>query len=306
MALFEKVLEAQVMSTHLLIRANVSKAILYQAHKIATDFERHYSAYKEDSFLNIINNNAGIKPTPYTEEDYALFRTSIEASKQTNGLFDVTIGALSHGAYHFGFANEGKASQEQIETQKKLVNYQNITLTREDIYLQNRGMRLDLGGIGKGYAAKRIANFLAKYGATKILVDVGGEIVTRGKAYTIALKDPFNEGNIAHIKTSKADMAISTSGTYERFIDEENHHILNTDKGTSPHYYTSMTILQNGWDIDYLDAYATALFNQPPSHIRQMADALNISMITIDNHAITSLYQTQKLDLTSIEFIGLL
>jgi len=304
MAFFEKALEAKVMSTHLLIRANVSKAILHQAHKIATDFERHYSAYKEDSFLNIINNNAGVKPTPFTEEDYALFRTSIEASKQTDGLFDITIGALSHGAYHFGFANEGKASQKQIETQKKLVNYQNITLTHESIYLKNKGMRLDLGGIGKGYAAKRIAHFLAKYGATKILVDVGGEIVTRGKTYTIALKDPFNEGNIAYIKTSKADMSISTSGTYERFIDEENHHILNTDKGTSPHYYTSMTILQNGWNIDYLDAYATALFNQPPENIRQMADALDIAMITIDNHALTSLYQTQKLDLSSIEFIN--
>ena len=305
MALFEKALEANVMSTHLLIRANVSKTILYQAHKIATDFEQRYSAYIEDSFLNLINNNAGIKPTPCTEEDIALFRTSIEASKQTDGLFDVTIGALSHGAYHFGFANEGKASQKQIKTQKKLVNYQNITLTHEDIYLQDKGMRLDLGGIGKGYAAKHIAHFLTTHGATKILVDVGGEIVTRGKAYTIALKDPFNEGNIAHIKTSKADMAISTSGTYERFIDEENHHILSTDKGASPHYYTSMTILQNGWSIDYLDAYATALFNQTPSHNRQMADALDIAMITIDNHAITSLYQTQKLDLTSIEFIGL-
>jgi len=304
MALFEKALEAKVMSTHLLIRANVSQNILLQAHKIATDFESRYSAYKENSFLNTINQNAGIKPTPYTEEDYALFRTSIEASKHTDGLFDITIGALSHGAYHFGFANEGKASQKQIEAQKKLVNYKNIILTRDDIYLNNKGMRLDLGGIGKGYAAKSIANFLAKSGATKILVDVGGEIVTRGKAYTIALKDPFNEGNIAHIKTSKADISISTSGTYERLIDEENHHILNVNKGTSPHYYTSMTILQNGWDIDYLDAYATALFNQSPKHGREMADALNISMIYIDNHAITSLYQTQKLDLTSIAFIN--
>lgn len=292
------------MSTHLLIRANVSKAILHQAHKIATDFESRYSAYKENSFLNSINNNAGIISIPCTPEDYALFNASIKASQQTDGLFDITIGALSHGAYHFGFVNEGKASQTQIETQKKLVNYQNITLSQKSIYLKYKGMRLDLGGIGKGYAAKRIAHFLANNGATKILVDVGGEIVTRGKAYTIALKDPFNEGNIAYIKTSKADIAISTSGTYERFIDEENHHILNTDKGTSPHYYTSMTILQNGWDIDYLDAYATALFNQPPENIRQMADTLDIAMITIDNHTLTSLYQTQKLDLSSIAFIN--
>ena len=186
--------------------------------------------------------------------------------------------------------------------QKELVNYKEITLTSDSIILKTEGMRLDLGGIGKGYVAKQIALFLAHQGASKILVDVGGEIVTRGKSYTIALKDPFSEGNIAYIKTSPEDMSISTSGSYERFIDKENHHIINATAGTSSPYYSSMTILQNGWNIDSLDAYATALFNQAPSHIRQMADALDISMITIDNHAMTSLYQTQKLDLTSIEF----
>ena len=63
MAFFEKALKASVMSTHLLIKANVSKKILLQAHKIATDFESRYSAYKEDSFLNTINHNAGKTPT---------------------------------------------------------------------------------------------------------------------------------------------------------------------------------------------------------------------------------------------------
>jgi len=292
------------MSTHLLIRANVSKKILLQAHKIATDFESRYSAYKEDSFLNTINHNAGKTPTPITQEDYALFSTALEASRLTNGLFDITIGALSHGAYHYGFSNEMKASKKQIELQKKLVNYQNITLTPNSIYLKNKGMRLDLGGIGKGYVAKSIANFLAKSGATKILVDVGGEIVTRGKAYTIALKDPFHEGNLATIKTSKSDMSISTSGSYERFVDEKNHHILHTLTGTSSQHYTSMTILQNGWYIDHLDACATALFNRAPENITQLADALNIAMITIDKHALTSLYQTQKLNLSSITFLN--
>ncbi|PTB83715.1 hypothetical protein C9926_01465 [Sulfurovum lithotrophicum] len=302
MALFEKALEASVMSTHLLIRANVSKNILLQAHKIATDFESRYSAYKEDSFLNTINQNAGKLSLPCTQEDYDLFHASIKASKQTNGLFDISIGALSHGAYHFGFKNEKKASKKRLETQKKLVNYQDITLTPESIMLKKEGMRLDLGGIGKGYVAKLIAQFLAKKGATKILVDVGGEIVTRGKSYTIALKDPFNEGNIATIKTSTEDISISTSGSYERFIDKENHHIIHTSAGISSKYYSSMTILQNGWNIDYLDAYATALFNQSPENNISLAKKLNIAMINIDNQALTSLFQIEKLNLTAITF----
>ena len=302
MALFEKALEAKVMSTHLLIRANVSKNILLQAHKIATDFESRYSAYKDNSFLNTINQNAGKTSTPCTPQDYALFSASIKASEQTQGLFDISIGALSHGAYHFGFDNEQKASQKTVETQKSLVNYKDIELSHESIMLKKKGMRLDLGGIGKGYVAKQIALFLASKGASKILVDVGGEIVTRGKSYTIAIKDPFNEGNMGYIKTSKADLSISTSGSYERFIDKENHHILNTSQGISPHHYSSMTIVQNGWNIDMLDAYATALFNQAPEKNITLAKALNIAMITTDTHAITSLFQTDKLHLKSITF----
>jgi len=302
MAFFEKALKAKVMSTHLLIRANVSKNILLQAHKIATDFESRYSAYKQDSFLNTINKNSGQSPTPCNQEDYALFNTSIKASKQTDGLFDISIGALSHGVYHFGFVNETKASWKTIEAHKSLVNYKNIILTPESIYLKKVHMRLDLGGIGKGYVAKQIALFLEKKGATKLIVDVGGEIITRGKAYTIALNDPFNDGNIAYIKTSKKDMSISTSGSYERFIDNESHHILDHQKGFSNNYYSSMTILQNGWNIDFLDAYATALFNQELSQSIQMAKKLNIAMITIDTHAKLNTYNTEKLNLSSIKF----
>jgi len=302
MAFFEKALEAKVMSTHLLIRANVSKNILLQAHKIATKFESRYSAYKQDSFLNTINQNSGKHITPCTKEDYALFQTALQASEQTHGNFDISIGALSHGVYHFGFVNETKASWKTIEAYKSLVNYKNIILTPENIYLKKVHMRLDLGGIGKGYVAKQIALFLEKKGATKLIIDVGGEIITRGKAYTIALNDPFNDDNIAYIKTSKRDMSISTSGSYERFIDKKSHHILDHQKGSSNNYYSSITILQNGWNIDFLDAYATALFNQEPSQSIQMAEKLNIAMITIDTHAKLNTYNTEKLDLSSIKF----
>ncbi|MDQ7047499.1 MAG: FAD:protein FMN transferase [Sulfurovum sp.] len=303
MAFFEKALKAKVMSTHLLIRANVSKNILLQAHKIATDFESRYSAYKEDSFLNTINKNAGHTPTPCTEEDYILFDTSLKASRQTHGLFDMSIGALSHGVYHFGFANEAKASSQIIEKQKSLVNYKNIILTPSNIMLKKKGMRLDLGGIGKGYVAKQIALFLEKKGASKILVDVGGEIITRGKSYTIALNDPFSEGNFAYIKTSKEDMSISTSGSYERFIDKENHHILDHRKGISNHYYSSMSILQNGWQIEMLDAYATALFNREKDTLEQHCERLNLSLIAMDNSSQIIKNNIDTLDLKSLKFL---
>jgi len=156
MALFEKALEASVMSTHLLIRADVSKAILLQAYKIATDFEERYSAYKENSFLNQINAKAGLVPLACHREDMYLFQKCLHASDITEGEFDISIGALSHGAYHFGFKNQSLASSSKVKKQKSLVNYKNILLKENTILLSKKGMRLDLGAIGKGYVSKQL------------------------------------------------------------------------------------------------------------------------------------------------------
>ena len=301
MAWFEKALEANVMSTRLLIRANVSKAILLEAYAIAKAFEARYSAYKPESFLNQINANAGIKPLTCKPEDYDFFLTCKAISEETKGAFDISIGALSHSAYHYGFSNQAVASSKEINTLKNLVNYKNIELTPTTIYLKKRGMRLDVGAIGKGYVAKQIALFLQKRGASKLLVDVGGEIISVGKSYTIALRDPFSEGNLFYIKSSKAPLSISTSGSYERYIDKKNHHILSHKEGVSKEYFSSLSLLQNSMDIDKLDAYATALYNSDLESNKALIEALHVSVIAVDMEAnITELY-TSDLDIKMIE-----
>ena len=304
MALFEKALEAKVMSTKLLIRANVSKKVLLEAYGIATAFEARYSAYRPDSFLNRINGAAGKERVPCREEDRALLERCIEASRRSGGAFDVTIGALSHGAYRFGFADQGIASEETIERQKALVGFEMIDITGEGIYLPIKGMRLDLGGIGKGYAARMIALFLKGQGATKALVDVGGEIVTFGKRYTIALKHPFAEGNIAHLRVSGQPLSISTSGDYERYIGtREHHHILNRESGRSAGGYSSMTVLRNGFDIDLLDAYATAMFNMDEASVRSQVRTLQVATIIIDKASDIRIDNLSSVDFGTLSLI---
>ena len=289
------------MSTQLLIRADVSKRLLFEAYAIAVKFEERYSAYKEESFLNRINASAGISRIACNEEDIALFRQCVAASQSSGGDFDITIGALSHGAYHFGFANQGKADDPLLQQQKKLVGYDLIDLDDESIFLTKKGMRLDLGGIGKGYVAKKIALFLQEKGAAKALVDVGGEMVSFGKRYTVAIKDPFSDGNIVYIKTSKAPMSISTSGDYERFIaSRDTHHIIDKKSGRSPGFYSSMTVLQNGFNIDMLDAYATAMFNNGPEYVKDFSKRLNLATITVDKDASITLNNINELNCRSI------
>lgn len=304
MAFFEKALEASVMSTHILIRANVSKNVLYKAYKIATDFEERYSAYKKDSFLSEINNKAFKETVPCQKGDIELFKKCLEASILSEGEFDITIGSLSHGAYHFGFSNQKIATNREIEDKKGLVNFELLVLNDESISFKKEGVRIDLGGIGKGYVAKLIAIFLKKKGASKALVDVGGEIVSFGKSYTIALKNPFKDENIAYIKTSKEAISISTSGDYERYIDSpKNNHILNKETGRSSNLYSSLTVIQNGFEIDMLDAYATAMFNKDSDYIRNFSKKRAIGTILIDKDSNMILNNTSKLKLDSVELV---
>ncbi|MCD6260137.1 MAG: FAD:protein FMN transferase [Helicobacteraceae bacterium] len=303
MAWFEKALRAKVMSTTILIRANVPKAKLFQAYKIAQDFEERYSAYRKDSFLSQINANAGVRRVACKQEDHEFFTRALEACKLSEGVFDITIGALSHGAYHFGFANESQASQEELSKQKKLVDYREIDINQDGIFLKKKGMRLDVGGIGKGYVAKKIILFLQECGATKALVDVGGEIVCFGKNYTIALKDPFSNGNIGVIKSSKEPLSIATSGDYERFIgSRQNHHILDKKSGASSNFYSSLSVIQNGFDIDMLDVFATALFNQSLPHLKKSIVKQKFAMVTIDKEATLSLWNLKALQIEKMEF----
>ena len=296
MAIFEKALEANVMSTKMLIRADVSKRILLEAYTLAKEFEKRYSAYIKESFLNTVNAMAGIEALPATPEDIELFTRSITASEHTNGVFDITIGALSHGAYHFGFSNQQIAVPHVIAKQKELVNYKEFLVTSQDVFLKRQGMRLDLGGIGKGYAAKKIAAFLLEKGAKKLLVNVGGEIVSYGKSYRISLLDPFSKESFLFFDTTKDVTSISTSGDYERFIgSKENNHILDINKGTSANRYSSMSIIQNSFDIDLLDAYATAMFNSDLDSIHSYAKKLDFSVILIDKDAGCSMINTKKL-----------
>ena len=302
MALFEKALEAKVMSTHLLIRANVNKKTLLEAYGIAKAFEARYSAYKNDNLLFSINANASREKVTCSSEDIALFRRALEASKVSEGAFDITIGALSHGTYHYGFSNEAKADKKRIKEALELVDYKKVRLDEHSIFLAQKGMRLDLGGIGKGYVAKLIAQFLQKSGAKYYLVDVGGEILTQGKRYTIAIKHPTAEGNIALLKTNKAQLSISTSGSYERYIDEKNHHILHVKEGQSRNDYTSMTLMQNGENIDMLDALATAFFNSPQAYIQTKAKALDIGVVAIKSRGTITLDNLEGLEYESLLF----
>jgi len=305
MSLFINGLKAKVMSTELIIEANVSKNILFEALELVKAFEAKYSAYKEDSLLSHINHSSGENTIECSLEDMEIFSKAIAIAKRSNGLFDPTIGALTQGSYGFGTKEAKLPSPAELTKKKKLVNYKECIIHERTIFLQQKGMRLDLGGIGKGYIGDKIMEFLLKKGATKVLLSVGGEICSYGKKYTIALQDPFENKNIAIIKTSKKMLSVSTSGDYERFIgSKKNHHILDNTSAKPNHFHSSITILKDGLHGATLDAVATIAFNSKNEDLYALAKKFEVVIIAISPQKSIQIENFSGLSIESFEMFS--
>jgi thiamine biosynthesis lipoprotein len=279
---FTNGLKAKVMSTELIIEANVSKKTLFEALEIVKNFEKKYSAYDDESLLSQINKAAGIEPVTCTKEDMDIFQKALAFAKKSQGIFDPTIGSLTQGVYGFGTQKEKIPTSKELQITKKLVDYRKIDITDNTIYLQEKDMRLDLGGIGKGYIADQVVHFLQQRNATKVLVNVGGELVMFGKHYAIGIQHPFAQKNIAIVHSKKSNLSISTSGDYERYIgSREYHHILDHKSARQQHYYSSLTLLKDGIEATLLDAVATIAFNTPPEKLQQVATQYNVAIFAV-------------------------
>ncbi len=282
MSFFENGLRAKVMSTELIIEANLPKKVLFEALELTQTFEANYSAYKESSLVGQINALAGVRPLQCSPDELDIFIQAKEIAQKSNGVFDPTIGVLSQGLYGFGKEKRKIPSKKELQEKKELVNYKDIIITDDSIMLAKKGMMLDLGAIGKGYIADKIYSFLETKGASKILINVGGEILTKGKLYRVAIKNPFTEGNTAVVVTTKEPMTLSTSGDYERFISsQKNHHILDNITASQNHYYTSITLLKNTRDATMLDAVATIAFNTKERELELLAQEFGVAIIAI-------------------------
>ena len=188
-----------------------------------------------------INFYAGISPVKVSQEMYSIIKRSIDYSEKYNGIFDITIGPVSE---LWGFSSDKKITElpdrNLLDSLVKLVDYKMIILDPEDtsVFLLKKGMKIDLGGIAKGYAVDRASEVMKKYGMNDYFVNAGGDIYasgtkSSGQKWSIGIKDPRDEKKIiAYFEVS--DMAIGTSGDYERFVmigGKRYHHIFDTKTG---------------------------------------------------------------------------
>jgi FAD:protein FMN transferase len=206
------------------------------------------SHYKPDSQLSQINQHAADYPVQVDKELFDLLKLSTHYSEITEGAFDITYASVG---YLYNYPKHIHPTEAQIKAALPAVNWRNMKFddAKHTVFFEHKGMRIDVGGIGKGYAVDRCIEILQKRGIQHALVTAGGDsriIGDRmGRPWLVAIRHPDDPNKVV-TRIPLSDAAMSTSGDYERFFDENGvryHHIIDPRTGHSASKVRSATII---------------------------------------------------------------
>ncbi|UCG39324.1 MAG: FAD:protein FMN transferase, partial [bacterium] len=224
------------------------------------------SLYSRDSELAEINSEAGRAPVKVSDELLDVIEKSLTISRRTEGAFDVTVGSVE--AVWGDIQKEGGGrlpGEEAIRDALDRVGYQRVRIDRgaKTIFLEQAGMRLDLGGIAKGYIVDQAMAWLNRRGLREALINAGGDILASGidesLSWRIGLQDPLEEGRLLGVFVVRKG-AVVTSGSYERYFETAEGrfaHILDPKTGRPAEGLLSATVIAE--ESFLADALATAL-----------------------------------------------
>lgn len=206
------------------------------------------STYKPDSEISLVNAGAAKAPVPVSVELFDLLQTAQQYSRLSSGAFDITYASVG---YLYDYRAHQKPDSKAIAAALPTVDYRQLRLdpVKHTVAFGKPGMRIDLGGIAKGYAVDRGIELLKARGLSHAMVNAGGDTRVTGdrfgKPWVIGIRHPDRKDEIA-LRIPLEDAAFSTSGDYERFFDEGGvryHHILDPKTGMSPHEVRSVTVI---------------------------------------------------------------
>jgi thiamine biosynthesis lipoprotein len=226
------------------------------------------SVWKDGSDIARLNAAAGEHAVPIGPDTQAVLRLANQISEETRGTFDVTFAALS-GLWKFDYQDKDGSVPDRAEVQKrlKLVNYRDLTLegAAGTAFLKRKGMRVNLGGIGKGYAVDRGVEILKTRGLRDFTIQAGGDMYVAGKhgdrAWRLGIRDPRGPADRIFAALELTDGTFSTSGDYERFFMKDGrryHHIIDLRTGEPATQSRSVTLVTERAVV--ADALAKAVF----------------------------------------------
>lgn len=236
----------------------LTRSVLDEMRRI----DRLMSTYRPDSELSRVNTDAAGRPVRVSTELLGLIKQALGYSVTTGGAFDITYASAGQ---HYDFRTGEKPDTAQLSGALPAIDYRHVVVDEagSTIRFLHPGVRIDLGGIAKGYGVDRCIALLADAGITNALVSAGGDTRVMGKRWKrpwqVGIRDPRKEGIVSMIPLE--DAAISTSGDYERYFEDGGvryHHILNPGTGDSAREVHSASII--GQTATETDALSTSVF----------------------------------------------
>ena len=213
---------------------------LEAGYKLIQNFEDKLTVNRNESEVMSINHNAGIKPVQVPEDTYDLIKRAVLVSRKHLG-FNVAIGPLVK-LWKIGFKGANKPCDKDIKQRLRIIDPEKIILddAKMSVFLQEKGMEIDLGGIAKGYIADEIKKLWQKRGVETGIIDLGGNVLLVGnslhedKLWNIGIQNPIKPRNVSLGVVHIPEKSIGTSGIYERklVIDgHEYHHMFDSKTG---------------------------------------------------------------------------
>jgi FAD:protein FMN transferase len=245
--------EAAIMGTRITVEvwhadaaaaASAIDAVIAEMHRV----DALMSTFKPESQLSKVNRDAAAGPVKVDPELAGLIARALEFSEMSGGAFDITYASVG---YLYDYRERRHPTEAQIEAALPAINWRHVAVDREasTVRFLRPGVRVDLGGIAKGHAVDACIAILAQRGITNATVTAGGDSRIlgdrRGRPWIVGIRHPDDRDRVI-ARIPLEDAAISTSGDYERYFDEDGvryHHIIDPKTGKSPTGVRSVTVI---------------------------------------------------------------
>ncbi len=200
------------------------------------------------------------------EEIVQVAALALEIAEASGGDFDITVAPLIE---LWGFYGESPhlPQEQEIKACLRRIGYKYLSLKNSRLEKIREDVRIDLGGIAKGYAVSQAVKVLREQGVTSALIDAGGDVYALGKKghdlWKVGIRRPRGEDLLGYLEV--ADLAVMGSGDYERFFEKDDkryHHIFDPKTGYPAESLSGMTLIYS--DPVAADGWITALFVMGP------------------------------------------
>ncbi|OQY20247.1 MAG: FAD:protein FMN transferase ApbE [Desulfobacteraceae bacterium 4572_35.1] len=256
-----------------------------------SEIDHRMSTYKQDSELSLFNRFPDKQWMPISSELLYVVKTGQELSRRTNGAFDMTVGKLVN-LWGFGPSTKEKIipNQLQINNLLQYCGYEKIQLKTQPpaIIKESNNIFLDLSAIAKGYAVDAVAKVILNNDINNFLVEVGGEIITKGHKinnmpWVVGIETPVSNKRKIRKKLHLNGAAMATSGDYRNFFDyggKRYSHTIDPRTGYPvKHTLASVTVVSGS--CMKADGLATAFMVMGPEKGLNFSEKNNIAIFMI-------------------------